>query len=388
MAAPGTTKYWTAPTGRLDGRRRGWMFGDEGADRVRGGADNDELNGGKGVWAGEDVATALTNSTIRNMHHPDRQLYVGIDEAGYGPNLGPLVIVAVGIEVPGDVSPRGLWERLSPTVRMQSDACPDCIVVDDSKKVYTSAGLRGLERFTLSLLGEFGLVESLRQIWLRHSLTPLSDLDELPWHADFDRRLPIAIEAAVADACRNQFRGALARADIRVAFVHCQIVMPRRFNDEVRRWGNKSRALFTWNAELLQRVWQRGSRATRVVLDKHGGRHFYRTLLQEAFADVLVLCARESAESSHYVMESSGRRMDVTFQPKADGEFLPVAAASMLAKYLREACMESLNVFFAARVPGLQRTAGYPNDARRFCRAIEPVLRDLKLEPATYWRTK
>ena len=40
---------------------------------------------------------------------------VGIDEAGYGPNLGPLVQAAVSLYLP-DGDPAG-WDTLKPVVR-------------------------------------------------------------------------------------------------------------------------------------------------------------------------------------------------------------------------------------------------------------------------------
>ena len=51
------------------------------------------------------------------------------------------------------------------------------------------------------------------------------------------------------------------------------------------------------------------------------------------------------------------------FEPRADGCHLNVALASMAAKYLREVCMLQFNRYWAAQVPGLKPTAGYPTDA-------------------------
>src|SRR4051812_9748851 len=69
---------------------------------------------------------------------------VGIDEAGYGPNLGPLVQSAVAIHLPE--SDLAGWKTLKPVVRRcgeKGDAWR--MLVDDSKKVYTRGGLEDLE---------------------------------------------------------------------------------------------------------------------------------------------------------------------------------------------------------------------------------------------------
>ena len=74
---------------------------------------------------------------------------VGIDEAGYGPNLGPLVQAAVALHLPDD-DPAG-WETLKPVVRRCDEKADGRLLIDDSKKVYTRGGLAALERGVWSI---------------------------------------------------------------------------------------------------------------------------------------------------------------------------------------------------------------------------------------------
>jgi hypothetical protein len=93
---------------------------------------------------------------------------VGIDEAGYGPNLGPFVMSAAAFEVPAALGTSDLWKALSATVRRCSDEEDDRLVVDDSKLVYSGARtLGGLEKSVLAAV---------------HALQPCIkiDLAELP----------------------------------------------------------------------------------------------------------------------------------------------------------------------------------------------------------------
>src|SRR5262245_53442585 len=81
--------------------------------------------------------------------------WVGIDEAGYGPNLGPLVMTAVVAEADGPGRP-DLWADLSPTV-CRAGEDPRRLWIDDSKRLYRPAdGLQRLEAASLAVLEAAG----------------------------------------------------------------------------------------------------------------------------------------------------------------------------------------------------------------------------------------
>ena len=66
--------------------------------------------------------------------------------------------------------------------------------------------------------------------------------------------------------------------------------------------------------------------------------------------------------------------------------WLPVALASMTAKYHRELAMRAFNHFWCERVPDLKPTAGYPLDAKRFKKAISPLQIKLGIADDCLWR--
>ncbi len=90
----------------------------------------------------------------------------------------------------------------------------------------------------------------------------------------------------------------------------------------------------------------------------------------------------ETTTMSRYILTRAGSKVTVSFAMEADGRFLPVALASMLAKYVRELLMLRLNRFFRARMPELKPTAGYFSDGRRYLTEIKPVLQRLHISPA------
>jgi len=67
---------------------------------------------------------------------------------------------------------------------------------------------------------------------------------------------------------------------------------------------------------------------------------------------------------------------------------LPTALASMTAKYFRELAMRAFNHFWAAAVPNLRPTAGYPVDARRFKADIAKVQKKLGIQDHCLWRIR
>ena len=84
---------------------------------------------------------------------------IGIDEAGYGPNLGPMVLSAVIAEDPSLDRPPDLWGDLPLTVRRAADtATPiDRLWVDDSKAILRGGvGREHLETTCLATLAATG----------------------------------------------------------------------------------------------------------------------------------------------------------------------------------------------------------------------------------------
>ena len=116
------------------------------------------------------------------------------------------------------------------------------------------------------------------------------------------------------------------------------------------------------------------------MADRHGGRKSYLPLLRRYLADLEPRRVREEVERSEYTL--AGGRVRIVFQVRAETESLPVALASMIAKYVREVRMGLFNQFWASRIEHLRPTSGYPVDARRFLIDIRPSLRALRIPRA------
>ena len=313
---------------------------------------------------------------------------VGIDEAGYGPNLGPLVQAAVALYLPDD-DPAG-WETLKPVVRRAGEKKDGRLLIDDSKKVYTRGGLKALEAVGYSL---FGVVPDSLESFLRFAVPGcVADLRQEAWF-DPAEQLPVAATPEALLEAHGQWTQGYAPGT-QVLLVN--VVPAPLFNKVCDGSGSKATVLSCGLVSLLSRVPAVGNVGIReyenhpvtVLCDQLGGRQRYAALIQQAFPDGWVIAEKEAADESRYRVERLGRPISVVFRPRADAESVSVALASMLAKYLREVCMRQFNRFWAAHVPGIAPTAGYPVDARRFYDQIRGAMHTLGLAEDQVWRKR
>jgi hypothetical protein len=313
-------------------------------------------------------------------------LLIGLDEAGYGPNLGPLVVAATVWEVRGDPRRCDPWSLFTEVVSQSPDPEGRRVQIADSKQVHSSAaGISAVERSATVLLRlAKGHGTTLFSLWDRWAGAGERENCGEPWFCGSDVDLPIAHHPPEAFEVVERWSDCCDAGPLRLAGVACDIVPARRFNEAVERCGSKGRVLSETTLRLLKRVWSPAEDGRSLVLcDKHGGRDRYADLLAEIFPESMPLGVEESRFRSRYRIGTG----EVRFQVGSE-EHLPVAAASLIAKYLREACMEAFNRFWLARRPDLRPTRGYPSDARRFLAEIRGDADALGLEPPTYWRDR
>lgn len=287
-------------------------------------------------------------------------IVIGTDEAGYGPNFGPLVVSASIWETP-DEDFSGLANEL--------DA--HGISVGDSKKLYHGGGsLAPLEQSVLALLSG-GKID-------RNSVFDLHELERIPVSANWER----------TDESARIFETVSGRHGIRFREVRSRSVFPEEFNRLLDRYDSKGAMLSDITVGLVAEVVSafRGNRFL-FLCDKHGGRNRYLDLLSSFFPDEMLWIDRESRESSIYRFSVENNSVEFRFVAKGESNF-PVAVASMISKYRRELAMIALNEFWREKIPGLRPTAGYPEDAKRFKKEIAAVQAELGIDDDAIWRKK
>lgn len=331
-------------------------------------------------------------------------IIIGTDEAGYGPNYGPLVISASVWRVPDDVRAEQLYARLKHCVASNvagtlrgllaadgTRSVPATLVaIADSKALYQPAtGLGHLERGVLAALGVLGTWPTCwQQICGRLAPKHVDAWRAEAVHDGFDTPLPVDATADDVAAAAGCFAAGLREADVELVALISRPVLPAEFNALVERHGSKGAMLSRLTMELVgEALAPLPPAPVEVICDKHGGRNHYAALLAECFDVGLIDVRVESRARSVYRTTELGRRIEFTFCMQAES-YLPVALSSMASKYLRELAMLAFNRFWCARIDGLLPTAGYPSDAQRFRKAIAATQAGLGIDDRVLWRVK
>lgn len=319
------------------------------------------------------------------------RVLAGIDEAGFGPLLGPLTIGCVVLRSPdGAVDP---WDRLAEVVARAGERDGERIEVGDSKAVFerNERGRARLERTVLAFHSVLHGVPADGRAFLAATRAPLA-CDELAdefWHASIGSRLVHGADEALERA-RDALRSALAAARLAIAECAVRAVPAVVLNASFARTESKAATHWEQCAPFLAHVWRAyAPEGVELVVDRHGGRMRYAALLRATYPDAEVAIESEIPARSVYRLRGpDGRRLRVTFAEKADALSFPVALASCCAKYARELCMDAFNAHFTRLQPALAPTAGYTTDARRWLADAGPALALAGFGPEALIRTR
>lgn len=276
-------------------------------------------------------------------------ILAGIDEAGLGPNIGPLATACAALRTPDTWNPATPWDTLSAACGKDFRRGETRLPVADSKVIYTRGGTEALQR-TLSAFAR-ALPDGGSKTYEAAGTEP----ENHPCYSTLDVRYGDAGDATLP--------AALAAADAATAHLETGLLFEPEMNARFAAGRNKNQILLQeTGARLANLAAAFPKEKILVVIDKQGGRNDYLPFLTELFPGAWVeVLAAGAAESVYRV-----RALTAHFTAKGDRDSFATALASMAAKHARERAMTALNQWFGERVPGLRGTAGYPVDAKRW----------------------
>ena len=266
-------------------------------------------------------------------------LHMGIDEAGYGPTLGPLAVVGAVAEVDD---------------AMAFAAETAALGVADSKRVHKPGDLASLERVALPAIAWLsGFLPDTADDLFALLGEAAADRAAVPWMAGAEAlRLPVAAATVPSWAISSG----------RPAGLHGRLLHPRHLNAAKRAGINRAATELDVVRLLLTSGVPDPTAAALVGCDRLGGRKRYGDLLQSAWPGQPIEIVEETAPACRYRC----RATTVAFLVGGDGSEPLIAAASCIAKYARELHLLLLNRHWSGRFAWLKPTAGYPEDAKRW----------------------
>lgn len=321
-------------------------------------------------------------------------IVAGIDEAGLGPVLGPLVVSATAFSMPAKLADVSLWQVLSSAVSRKPAKRASRIAIADSKKLYSSQkedGIKHLERGVLTMLACSGQKPAnLSDLLAAVCPQAISNMSCCPWYSHQALPLPRTISQTAVNLCANALSLRLDQTGVgRPVFMQAEVVFESEFNRLIQATDNKSVATFDVLCRLLMRLWKLSAgQDMKIIVDRQGGRMHYLPALQRIFEGCQFKILDETDRLSAYRLTDGRRTVEMSFLVEAEDQHMGVALGSMLSKYLRELFMELFNKFWGMHVPQIEPTAGYHGDGTRFYREIQDHVRRLGLDEDMLWRRR
>ena len=313
----------------------------------------------------------------------------GVDEAGYGPFVGPFVVGYSLFRVPSHET--NLWDCLETVAAKKPGRGNTRLWVNDSKKVHS--GPRGRERLERTVAAFREILEP--QIKDTHSwitATPSGDprwFQKTPWLQSLPTTFCPQADTGRSRLDASAVRRHLLEAGCTLDGFGARAVSAGEWNQLLEETRNKSDALFSVTMECVRVILDRTADAPlRIELDRHGARSRYAKKLQAALNPQSIETHGETSGGSTYTLNFGTRKVQLRFSEKADLSFFPVALASLAAKQTRERLMDAFNTWWEEVIPELKPTKGYGVDGKRWLAEVLSQLDSVNVDKSVLRRNR
>lgn len=167
------------------------------------------------------------------------------------------------------------------------------------------------------------------------------------------------------------------------------VVCPHQFNKLLKLKKKKNLVnLFLFSKVVSYFLEKYKDQPLQIICDNIGNMkdyHYFQNFLQ----DLKLFRLKEDKNSSQYLIIYEDKKYELRFEKRADENFNSVALASIFGKYLREIYMMKINDYFSKKIPSLPYSSGYHNRRTyEFISKTSPIIVDSDIPKTCFIREK
>ncbi|MGB3346911.1 MAG: hypothetical protein WBA71_06675 [Candidatus Humimicrobiia bacterium] len=351
---------------------------------------------------------------------------LGIDEAGYGPDIGPLVVTSSLFRLSEKYHSEKFWETLSEIVSKKTKEFPEKVIVSDSKDIFKNHPKNYLIGETTTLCSycllypvPLNFQEFLQNIFLDNldlfqkrcktfskytyrmcwgnndffSEDPLNskNLNPKPYINDLFPKLKKVIKSSGIDLidiksivlCPHLYNKSITKK--RKLFLN-YLQFERLIENALKRILIKNISVKDKEeTEKLEKKYKKETinfkkneqknnlNSIFVIADKLGSKKYYINYLKSGLlGNFKIKILEQNRNISSYELSNS-LAVRISFIKEGDKTHFPIALSSVFSKYIRERFIKNINEFFATKIQNLKPTKGYAYKIEKFIEVTNDV---------------
>lgn len=264
-------------------------------------------------------------------------LVVGIDENGFGPRLGPLVVTASLVVV------KDVGHLLQSSFK-------------ESKKICSSGRMEECERIALSFHRLiYGSTPSSASKYLSDIVySQEGDCSSPLPHCLPD--FPLPCWTSESDLTEDRAQTFLKEIYVDLLEIRSIVICPGRFNEKLGTFSSKHHLEYALFEELIMYFTKQYQKEKVLFLcGRIGSTKDYSPFFNRF---PLILGSPQREGETWYLLPDDS---EVRFITDGDEKYFPIALSSVVGKYIRELFIEQMNRYFRSYLPYLPYCSGYIN---------------------------
>jgi len=351
---------------------------------------------------------------------------LGIDEAGYGPDIGPLVVTSSLFRLSEKYHSEKFWDTLSEIISKKTKEFPEKVIVSDSKDIfknhpknYLIGETTALCSYCLLYPAPLNFQEFLQNIFLdnldlfqKRCKTFSKYTYRMCWgNNNFFSEDPLNSKnldpSPFLDNLFPKLKKVIKSSGIDLIDIKSVVLCPHLYNESITKKGklffnylqferlieNALKRILIENISVrdkeetvkLEKKYKKATRNFKkneqknnlnsiyVIADKLGSKKYYINYLKSGLlGDFKIKILEQNRNISSYELLNN-LEIRLSFIKEGDKTHFPIALSSVFSKYIRERFIKNINEFFATKIQDLEPTKGYAYKIEKFIEVTNDV---------------